>query len=486
MIGKQDRSQRMLFIPGDIEELIPDDHILKRVDRVLDLSWLRKEVEDCYCLDNGRPGIDPEAALRMMLAGLFQGIVHDRKLMRETQVNIAIRWFAGFRLHEKIPDHSALTKIRQRWGLERFKNIFEKTVKACIAANLVSGETVHIDSTLIRADVSWESLTTKHADRVFEENKVNNDKGPEGPIEPKKLGRPRKHAKKPKKYSTTDPDATLSTANKKNRMEPTYKQHTVSDDKAGVIVDVELTTGEVSEGNKMVDAVDRTQRTTGKKIKRVTADMAYAHPKNFQALEKRNIEAVIPAKQQRPNSRGVPLRRFRYDAKNEIVTCPAGKKLYKKGRQRNGWSYSTSAAVCQSCPLCKDCVPPTAKKRVVRITDGYEALTRARRRKLKGWDDETKLLYKRHKWRVEGAHGEAKTQHGLRRAVRRGIDNVAMQVYLTAAVMNLKRLAAFLFLFFRITKLHGRAIKAQKPILRILITGTLFLRGNSSNSQITV
>ena len=90
-----------------------------------------------------------------MLAGFFQGMVHDRKLMREAQVNLATRWFAGYRLDEKLPDHSSLTRIRQRWGAERFKKIFQKTVEACIKAKLVSGETVHVDATLIRADVSW-------------------------------------------------------------------------------------------------------------------------------------------------------------------------------------------------------------------------------------------------------------------------------------------------------------------------------------------
>ncbi|MFW6155469.1 MAG: transposase, partial [Planctomycetota bacterium] len=101
MLGRQERWQDELFVAGSLRDLIPDDHILKRVDKVLDLSWLRKEVADCYCHDNGRPGIDPEAAVRLMLAGLFAGITRDRHLMREAQVNIAIRWFAGYRLDEK-------------------------------------------------------------------------------------------------------------------------------------------------------------------------------------------------------------------------------------------------------------------------------------------------------------------------------------------------------------------------------------------------
>ena len=175
MIGEQDRWQEELFVAGPLSQLIPEDHILKRVDNILDLRWLRKEVRGLYDERNGRPSIDPEAAVRLMLAGFFQGIVHDRKLMRDAQVNIAIRWFAGYKIHERLPDHSSLTRIRQRWGEELFKKIFQNTVKQCIKANLVDGETVHIDATLIRADVSWESLTEVHAEKVLKENKLEEE-----------------------------------------------------------------------------------------------------------------------------------------------------------------------------------------------------------------------------------------------------------------------------------------------------------------------
>ena len=87
MLGRKERDQPELFITGSLRQLIPDDHVLVRVDGVLNLSWLREEVSDCYCLDDGRPGVDPEVAVRLMLAGLHTGVVHDRKLMREAQVN---------------------------------------------------------------------------------------------------------------------------------------------------------------------------------------------------------------------------------------------------------------------------------------------------------------------------------------------------------------------------------------------------------------
>ena len=94
MLGRRGAEQ-LEFFAGSLRDLIPDDHILARVDHVLDLSWLPGEVAELYCPDNGRPGIAPEAAVRLMLAGFLLGIVHDRRLMREAGVNLAIRWFAG-------------------------------------------------------------------------------------------------------------------------------------------------------------------------------------------------------------------------------------------------------------------------------------------------------------------------------------------------------------------------------------------------------
>lgn len=458
MIGNQERWQEDLFVAGPLSSLIPNDHILKLVDQVLDLSWLRAEVSDCYSETMGRPSIDPEAALRLMLAGYFQGIVHDRKLMREAQVNLAIRWFAGFRLHENLPEHSSLTKIRQRWGAERFKKIFQKTVQMCIDAGLVNGETVHIDSTLIRADVSWESLTTEYADKTLMENRLDEDSN-------EHISR----TGKPKKRSKTDVDATLTTSSHTFRMEPSFKQHTVVDDLCGVILDVETTTGEASEGKELLNQIERTEQTTGKKITTATADMAYAHTDNYSQLEQRGTEAIIPAQASHSKSKNIPIHRFKYDSRNQIVHCPRGKILRRSCRSERGWIYRAKVKDCGNCPLRPRCISSTAKARIVLITDGYESLLRARRRWQKR-DEEILDKYKRHKWRVEGIHGEAKTQHGLRRAVRRGLANVSIQVYLTAMVMNLKRMAAFLFLFsFR--SQSGWHYRDNLSSLRIIFTG---------------
>src|SRR4030043_347787 len=105
MYRKPKPRQESCFIPGTLSQYIPDDHILKLVQAVLERSGLGEEVKELYSEDKGRPCIDPERAVRLMLAGFFHGVVHDRKLLREAQVNIAIRWFAGYTLDEPLPDH---------------------------------------------------------------------------------------------------------------------------------------------------------------------------------------------------------------------------------------------------------------------------------------------------------------------------------------------------------------------------------------------
>ena len=448
MQTRKGRWQEDLFVASPLSALVAEDHILKRVEGILDLGWLHEAVRDVYCQDNGRPSVDPEAALRLMLAGFFYNIKHDRALMREAQSNVAIRWFAGYRLDEELPDRSSLTRIRQRWGAELFRRVFVRTIGQCAQAGLISAETVHIDATLIRADVSWDSLTTRHVDEVIEVNRETGEDegGDEGSKPPR--GRAAKGRKaKPKKYSPTDPDATMTTSCKQYHLEPSYKQHTAVDDKSGVIVDIAVTTGETSEGKELLAQIERVEANTCMEVKAVTCDGSYAHGANYQALEERNIDAVIPPQRTpiaRSGEQRIPARRFKYDPQNDRVTCPAGRFLHRRGRtpNNNGSHFRAKATDCKTCPLRARCVAANQSSRTITIFDSYPALLRARRRKEKGWDEQTQARYSRHRWHVEGVHGRAKTQHGLARATRRGIPNVQIQAYLTAIAMNLKKLAA--------------------------------------------
>jgi len=154
MLGRRERRQAELFVAGPRGDLVPGEPILARVDRGLELSRLPDEVAACSRAATRRPGVDPEVAVRLMLAGLRLGIVDDRRLMREGQVDLAIRWFTGCGLHEALPEHASLTRVRQRWGAAQFARIVQRAVAAGVTAGIAKGEVVHIDSSPIRAAVN--------------------------------------------------------------------------------------------------------------------------------------------------------------------------------------------------------------------------------------------------------------------------------------------------------------------------------------------
>ena len=176
--------------------------------------------------------------------------------------------------------------------------------------------------------------------------------------------------------------------------------------------------------------------------RRSEAALAYAYARVYGGLERRGIDPVIPVRKDPSRSR-VPLRRFRYDARNDILKCPRGKILRLLRVTGRGRFFSSRTSDCTSCPLKGDCLPKTRINKEVVIPHDYPALIRARRRHAR-WSEDDRRLYRRHLWRSEGYHGEAKTWHGLGRAVRRGLDNIKTQAYLTAAAINLKRLATAL------------------------------------------
>lgn len=316
MLQRRGRGQLEFFVCGSLRDLVPDDHVLARVDTALDLGWLHDEIAELHADGVGRPAVDPEAAVRLMLAGFLLGIVHDRRLMREAHVNLAIRWFAGFGLQDRLPDHSSLTRIRQRWGAERFRRIFERSVRACVAAGITKGEVVHSDASLIRADVAWESLAERHLEEVVEVNDAGSEQ----------KGHRTSRRSKVKTVCVTDPDATMATTARNRRLEPRYKQHGVVDDLCDVVLDVEITTGQTNEGQVILDRLDAAAAATGAGIETVTADAGYAYAKVFVGLEARKITGVIPTKAEPIRSK-VPLRRFRYDPKHDHVKCPRGKIL---------------------------------------------------------------------------------------------------------------------------------------------------------------
>ena len=425
MLGKTNLQRPLFFKPQRLRDLIPDDHILVKVDRVLDLKWLNERVKHLYSEGSGRPSIPPEAAMRLMLAGLFLSVVGDRRLMREAQVNLAIRWFAGYELEDELPDHSSLSRIRERWGEELFRDAFRKILKDCDKAGLLGKRTVHVDSTLIRANASINSMVDAHLEEVAREN--GDDKG----------------AKK-EKICSTDPDATMARSNPRDKFQLRYKAHVAVDDKCGVVVDVKVTTGAANESPELVEQVKRIEENVGVRPERVTADAGYSSGENYRQLEEMGTEPFIVAKTEGKHGKCFSVQRFKYDSVKKIVKCPAGRILRRSHRKSTAWFYVAKQSDCRVCPLKVQCVSKSQKRRMLRIFDGYDARLRAFRRKARENEQYTEAM-KRHRWMIEGRHAEAKVVHGMGRAQRRGLENVSIQVLLTAVVMNLKRLSASAF-----------------------------------------
>lgn len=169
MQGRQEY-QPKLFTTFNIEALIPKGHLLRKIDGVLELSFVRELTKDFYCPNNGRPSIDPELFLRMMLIGYLYGIESDRRLCEEVGFNLAYRWFCRLELENRVPDHSSLTRIRDRLGEKTFKKIFRRVLRTCVEKGLVRGESIMLDGSLVRADASLDSLVRKDASSDDDEN----------------------------------------------------------------------------------------------------------------------------------------------------------------------------------------------------------------------------------------------------------------------------------------------------------------------------
>ena len=213
----------------------------------------------------------------------------------------------------------------------------------------------------------------------------------------------------------------MATTARNRRLEPSYKQHGVVDDLRGVVLDVEITTGETNEGQVILERLDAAGRQRRVGIATVTADAGYAYAKVFAGLEAREITGVIPTKAEPIRSK-VPLRRFRYDAKHDHREMPEGKILRPEQarRLRMGGSSPRRSRDCRGCDLAAICLSPSRATKSLVIVHDYPALLRARRRRERWGETEDDRLYQRHRWRSEGFHGEAKTWHGLaqRRATR--------------------------------------------------------------------
>ena len=468
--------------PVSLEDLVPPDHFYRHLERSLDLSFVRGLVGKTYA-PTGRPSIDPLVFFKLQLILFFEGLRSERQLLRVAADRLSLRWYLGYDLGEPLPDHSSLTRIRERYGLDVFRHFFEAIVEQCIAAGLVWGQELYVDSTDVEANAAHGSPRPRfaveaHLARLFA---AGADEQPEPPADAPEqdeeagapvplpvgltaaaqadlaaaaadrhdwigeAGRPdRSRTSGPYRRvadfwaSTTDPDA--------SPLRPTgggadlgYRDHYVVDGgKARVVLTVLVAPAEVQDNQPALDLLWRARFRWKLRPRHVTGDSKYGTTENVVAIEHQRIRAYVPLPEAGRRPGLFADTDFSYDAAADVYRCLGGETLRFLSRCETTRRrvYEAPAAACRACPLKARCTTSRRGRRVGRSFD-EDCLDRVR-----GYhptEPYAKAMRKRKVW-VEPLFAEAKAWHGLRRFRLRGLAKVNGEALLVAAGQNLKRL----------------------------------------------
>jgi transposase len=480
MLGRKTFEPK-LFYQVSLEERVPEGHLLRRIAGAVDFSFVRRLTARFYS-HTGQPGIDPVVLFKMALLGYLYGITSERRLAEELRLNLAFMWFAGYDLGERTPDHSALSKARTRFGVAVYQAFFAEIVRQCERAGLIQGGTLYLDSTLVKANASLESLGSRalvaqlagvdeHLAALWRDDPEPSGEAADGPAA-RDAATPRPpgpHLAGPTDpanglpgranqlaVSRTDPDAGL-VARQGVPLALYHKVHLgVDGGRARVITAVEATPGEVADEDLLGRLIKEHEGTSGRAVSEVVADAKYGTYLNYRALEARGIRASIPPHLGRGKQRAVPGDEFTYGAAQDRFACPQGQVLRRQGtscsaRPGGGIIYRASPKVCGACPRRAECCG-TAKARTITRPDdsGLYDRTRAYLR-----TPHAKRSIRLRKCWAETAMAEVKERHGMRRARCRGQPKVRIQALGVAMAYNIKKLVRW----------HGR--RPEEPGLAV-------------------
>jgi len=441
MMGRLNHDQGRLFYSFHLDEVVPDDHLVREIAAVLDLSWVHRELA-AYYPRLGRPSIDPELMIRMLIVGYAFAIRSERMLCREVKVNMAYRWFCGLSIEDSIPDHSAFSRARHERFREGdiFRRVFERVVEACIAAGLVGGEGFAVDASLIVADANkqrsipgseWpKACDPKTANRAVKEYLATLDDAAFGTAS----------EVTPKFVSPSDPAAQWTGAMRGPAFFA-YADNYLVDVKFGVIVDVEasraIRQAEVGAAKTMIG---RTAERFGLKPERLAADTAYGSAATLNwIVNEKKIAPHIPVIDKSKREDGSLSRGdFTFDKERNVYVCPQGKLLHTTGRIHDGETllYRARTSDCGPCPLKARCCPKAPERKIPRsIHEDARDAARA----LVG--TEAFEQSRRDRKRVEMLFAHLKRILKLGRLRLRGPWGARDEFTLAAIAQNLRRLA---------------------------------------------
>ena len=449
MMGERTVMQEALFYEFSLERHVPADHLLRLIDRFIDLSGIREHLRLFYS-DTGRPSIDPELMIRMLIVGYCFGIRSERRLCDEVHLNLAYRWFCRLGLDGDVPDHSTFSKNRhgrfRDSGLLR--EVFETTVRRCMAEGLVGGEGFAVDASMIKADANRqrgvpgsEGLppdVESHAVREYLAVLDDAAFGAATPVVPKFI-------------SPADPASRWTGANGGLAFFA-YCTNYLIDLKHAVIMDVEATTAvrqaEVTAARTMID---RTQERFGTWPEKLVADAGYGSAENLAWLvHERGIEPHIPVFDKSQRTDGTFSRSdFAYDHKRDLYICPGGKELRQYRRHfevpRTGvdseglMRYRASKLDCDGCSLKPRCCPKAPARKVLRsIHEGARDMARD----IAATD--AYVTSRRERKKIEMLFAHLKRILKLGRLRLRGPCGARDEFHLAATAQNLRKMAKLL------------------------------------------
>jgi transposase len=440
MMGRQTVDQSQLFYLFNLERRIPERHLLRRINPTVTriLAEFREQLEPFYS-EIGRPSIDPELMIRMLIVGYCYGIRFERKLCEEVELHLAYRWFCRLDLDDKVPNHSTFSVNRHgrfRDG-NLFRQVFEAVVRACMDAGLVKGEAFAVDASVMEADASryhgkapdeidW-SAPERQTRAVAEFLGALDDEDPNADRKP------------PKVISPVDP-CSAWTAKANKRVQFGYGLNYLIDIEYAVIVDVEATPARTYDEVKCTETmITRTERRFGLKPDRLMADTAYGTGKFLRFVVDADIAPYIPVWDKSARDDGTFSRSdFAFDKEKNVYTCPAGKALTTTGHASTDHiiRYLASIRDCKVCPLKAKRCPNMPYRRVTRdINEDARDIART----LMATPEYEKSRDERKKVEMRFAH--LKTHHRFDRMRLRGLTGARDEFHLAAIVQNLKTLA---------------------------------------------
>ncbi len=441
MMGRQIGDQASFFYEFRLDDRVPQEHLLRRINRFLTpvLGGMHEQLRPYYS-EIGRPSIDPELMIRMLIVGYCYGLRSERKLTQEVELHLAYRWFCRLDLDDKVPHHSTFSENRLHRFRQSdvFRQIFERIVAACMATGLVKGEGFAVDASVIEANASrYHGKAPDEIEWAEPERQTRAVKEYLAALEAE--SEPNPDRKPPKVISPSDPQSAW-TAKANKRVQFGYGLNYLIDIENAVIVDVEPTAArtydEVEATKKMLD---RTERRFALKPKRLAADTAYGTGRFLGWLVGHRIMPHIPVRDASERDDGTFSRRdFRWDRRRGVYICPNNKVLHTTGTVHDGHMlrYRASKFDCDVCTHKMQCCPTTPARQVPRDINEYARDVARRTMRTKAF-----LKSRDERKRVEMRFAHLKIHHGFERMRLRGLSSARDEFHLAAIVQNLKTLA---------------------------------------------